>query len=297
MPAKKKALGRGLNALIGGIDDPAASIQTVETSGKSVQNIPLDDIRPNPYQPRKFFNEDAIEELAASIDEHGILQPLVLRRIGAGYEIVAGERRWRASQRLKLETVPALIESFNDQQMLELALIENIQREELNSIEEARAYRQLIDEFSLTQEQVAVRIGKSRVAVTNTLRLLRLPEDIQKWVEEDKISAGHARTLLSLESNASQLAMAREIMNSGLSVREAERRVRQLLKKPHPAVHAEKPRLDINVQDLEEKLSLHLGLQVRIQPSSNSAGKIEVLYHTLDDFQRIFDHLGIELDD
>lgn len=253
-------------------------------------------IRPNPFQPRKTFNAEAIEELAASIDEHGILQPLVLREGEGGYQIVAGERRFRAAQRLELAEVPAIIEAFGDQQMLELALIENIQREELNAVEEAHAYRQLIEEFELTQEQVAQRIGKSRVAVTNTLRLLRLPEEILVWIEEEKLTAGHARALLMLEQKSSQLAMAREIMTQGLSVREAERRVRSLLKKPQADPKAEQPKVEINVADLEEKLRLHLGMQVKIHPTSNTTGRVEVLYTSLDDFQRIFDMLGIELE-
>lgn len=297
MPAKKRALGRGLGSLLPSQGSPsAASTATPPSNQKAIRQIALTAIRPNPFQPRKTFNAEAIEELAASIDEHGILQPLVLREGEGGYQIVAGERRFRAAQRLELAEVPAIIEAFGDQQMLELALIENIQREELNAVEEAHAYRQLIEEFELTQEQVAQRIGKSRVAVTNTLRLLRLPEEILVWIEEEKLTAGHARALLMLEQKSSQLAMAREIMTQGLSVREAERRVRSLLKKPQADPKAEQPKVEINVADLEEKLRLHLGMQVKIHPTSNTTGRVEVLYTSLDDFQRIFDMLGIELE-
>lgn len=292
MSVKKRALGRGLDALLGG--EPAAPPLAADAG--SVRTLSVAQLRPNPFQPRRKFRAEPLEELTASIQEKGILQPLVARQAGADFEIVAGERRWRAAQQAGLNEVPVLIRSFNDQEMLELALIENIQREELSAVEEARAYRQLIEQFEVTQEQVAERVGKSRVAVTNALRLLRLPEQILEWIEDQRITAGHAKALLSLESESLQLALAREIMGKGLSVREAESRVRKLLKRVDPRLKAQEPRIEIETTDLQEKLSLHLGLQVKILPASNTAGRIEVFYSSLDEFQRFFDHLGISLE-
>lgn len=292
MPVKKRALGRGLDSLLG---SQVAPPEPALSDSLAIRVLPVAQLRPNPYQPRRQFNADGLEELAASIEQSGILQPLVVRKRAEGYEIVAGERRWRAAQRLGLAEVPAIIRDYSDQEMLELALIENLQREELNPVEEARAYQQLIQIFELTQEQVAERVGKSRVAVTNALRLLRLPEQILKWVEEGALSAGHAKTLLPLEREALQIALCREIMAKGLSVRETEQRVRRIVKSPDPEVKAQNPSVAIETRDLEEKLSVHVGLQVKICPKTNTTGKIEVYYSSLDDFQRFFDHLGISL--
>lgn len=258
--------------------------------------LPVVLLVPNPFQPRKHIDPDALEELAVSIEQKGIMQPILVRKQEDTYQIIAGERRWRAAQRAGLKEVPVILKDLSDQDMLELAIIENIQREELNAVEEARAYRQLIQEFHLSQEQVAERVGKSRVAVTNLMRLLKLPEQILQWIEEKAITAGHAKPLLSLDNEGLQLALAREIMGKGLSVREAERRVRQVLKSPKTDVKAEQPNIEIGTADLEEKLRLHLGLQVRILPKTNDQGRIEVIYSSLDEFQRFFDHLGISLE-
>lgn len=308
MSVKKRVLGRGLDALLGSQAEPQAPPVAV---GAAIHQLSVAQLKPNPFQPRHRFRPEALEELAASIQEKGILQPLVVRRVpndgvnglnsainakGMIYEIVAGERRWRAAQQVGLHEVPVIVREFNDQDMLELALIENLQREELNAIEEARAYRQLIEEFEVTQEVVAERVGKSRVAVTNALRLLRLPAQILSWIEEDRITAGHAKALLSLENEPLQLALAREIMAQGLSVREAERRVRKLSKKPDTRIKAQEPKIEIETRDLEEKLRLHLGLQVKIFPTSNNSGRVEVYYSSLDEFQRLFDHLGLSLE-
>jgi ParB family chromosome partitioning protein len=265
-------------------------------AGPSVQSLAVVQIRPNPFQPRHTFRAEALEELTASIQEKGILQPLIVRRTGQDYQIVAGERRWRAAQQAGLKEVPVIVRAYTDQEMLELALIENLQREELSAVEEARAYRQLVEEFEMTQEAVAERVGKSRVAVTNALRLLRLPRVILDWVDEGKVSAGHARALLSLESEPLQMALSREIMGKGLSVREVEKRVRRLLKGAAPSVKAKVPVIEIDTRDLQEKLTLHLGLQVKIFPTSNTSGKIEVAYSSLDEFQRFFDHVGISFE-
>lgn len=292
MPAKKRALGRGLDAILG--SDPLAA--PILKKRSSDYALPIHQLRPNPFQPRKQFKAEALEELAASIKAKGVLQPLVVRKVADGYEIVAGERRWRASQRAGLTEVPIILRDFNDQEMLELALIENLQREELSPVEEARAFRQLIEEFELTQEAVAQAVGKSRVAVTNSLRLLRLPDKILDWIDEEELSAGHARSLLGLGNESLQLALAREIMAKGLSVRETERRVRSLTKAPDPQPKLPEPTISIETRDLEEKLTLHLGMHVKIMPKTNDSGKIEVYYSTVDDFQRFFDHLGITLE-
>lgn len=295
MSVKKRALGRGLDALFGAqsAPDPAASAPPATTPLRTLSVVQL---RPNPFQPRHHFRPEALEELTASIQEKGILQPLIVRQTGDDYQIVAGERRWRAAQQAGLMEVPVIVREYTDQEMLELALIENLQREELSAVEEARAYRQLLQEFELTQEQIADRVGKSRVAVTNSLRLLRLPQTILTWIEEAELSAGHAKALLSLESEPLQLALAREIMGKGLSVREAERRVRRLAKKADPDIKAKEPKIEIDTKDLQDKLTLHLGLQAKIFPTSNTSGKIEVAYLSLDEFQRFFDHLGISFE-
>ena len=295
MHAKKRALGRGLDALLGASDDSPAGLAAGLPAG-SVRSIPVVELAPNPFQPRQHLDPSTLDELTVSIQEKGVLQPLLVRQGPTGYEIVAGERRWRGAQRAGLTDVPVLVREFTDREMLELALIENIQREELNAVEEAMAYRRLIEEFELTQEQVAQRVGKSRVAVTNSLRLLRLPERILDWIREGRLTAGHAKALLALGSQSLQLALCREIMARGLSVREAERRVRKLLKTPDAQIKVREPVIDLQTRELEQKLRLHLGLQVKILPKSNVAGKIEVYYSSLDDFRGFFDHLGISLE-
>lgn len=292
MPVKKRGLGRGLDALLG-VNEP--STETLDAP-RTVRSMPIAHLKPNPYQPRTRMDPDRLEELAASIQQSGIIQPLIARKSqNDQFEIVAGERRWRAAQRIGLSEVPVVLKELDDEEMLELALVENLQRDDLNPVEEARAYKKLIEEFELSQESVAHKVGKSRVAVTNSLRLLRLPEKILRWIEEGAISAGHARSMLSLENESLQLALAREIMSKGLNVREVESRVRRLLKAPDPTPKAETPTIELDAHDLEEKLSIHLGLRVRIAPRSNTEGKIEVYYSTLDEFSRFFDHLGISL--
>lgn len=304
MSVKKRALGRGLDALLGAEAEPEpqppplppAPAAPALAPAAAVQTLSVVQLRPNPYQPRHNFKPESLEELTASIREKGILQPLIVRVAGDDYQIVAGERRWRAAQQAGMLEVPVIVRSYTDQEMLELALIENLQREELTAVEEARAYRQLIEEFEMTQEMVAERVGKSRVAVTNALRLLRLTATILDWIEQDKLSAGHARALLSIDSEGLQMALAREIMTKGLSVREAERRVRKLVKKDDPNGKAKPPKAVIDTRDLEEKIMLQLGLQAKIFPTSPSSGKIEVAYSSLDEFQRFLEQLGISFE-
>ncbi len=295
MSAKKRALGRGLDALLGS-DSQLDTITRSDGSNDQIQKLDLNRLVSNPYQPRKSMNQDNLDELAQSIKKQGILQPLVVRHVDAQYQIVAGERRWRAAALAGLETVPVIVREFDDQEMLELALIENIQREALNAVEEAEAFRQLIEEFALTQDQVAERVGKSRVAITNSLRLLRLPRTILNWIEDSSLSAGHARALLTIENEDAQIALSREIMTNDLSVRAAEQMVRQILKGPPTSSVIENVTKPDEIVDLEEKLQIQLGLRVRIRPQSNTSGKIEVYYSSLDEFNHFVKQMNLTLD-
>ncbi|MGE5577139.1 MAG: ParB/RepB/Spo0J family partition protein, partial [Syntrophothermus sp.] len=218
----RQVLGRGLGALIQEVD-------SVDQS--AVRNLPISAIKPNPFQPRQHFDEEKLAELAASIKEHGVVQPLILRQREEGYELVAGERRWRAAQLAGLKEVPVVVKGLNDLQMMQIALVENLQREDLNPLEEARAYARLLNEFSMTQEEIAFTVGKSRPVVANTLRLLHLPEEIQESVSRGTISMGHARTILGLESPEQQITAWEKILKDQLSVRETERLVESLKEK------------------------------------------------------------------
>jgi len=271
--ARRRALGRGLGALIPSV--APAEEKTVETV------VPLAAIQPNPHQPRQRFVDAAIDELAESIKQKGILQPLLVRRVGSGYELIAGERRLRAAQRLGLKEVPINIREADDGEMLELALIENIQRENLNPLEEARAYRQLMQEFRLTQEEIATRVAKDRSTIANTLRLLQLPDEIKAEIEHGTLSAGHARTLLGLDEHKAKLALAREIVSRRLTVRQAE----QLAKR-----HA-RPLADIEQRAAEQRLTEALGTKVRVLPRRNGSGKIEIEYYSLDGLNGLLDRL------
>lgn len=277
----RKALGRGLNALFSG---PA----TVE-QGDVLMEVELDLLEPNPDQPRTIFRPEKVEELAASIRANGIVQPLLVRRQGERYQIIAGERRWRAAQRAGLETVPIVVRDIPDERVLELSLIENIQREELNPIEEANAYRRLIDGLGVTQEEVARRVGRERSSVTNYLRLLRLPEEIQQWVEEDKLSMGHARSLLSLKTPETQRDLALRIINHKLSVRETERYVNKVNEDAARRRGGGRgdAAQDANVRAAEEKLSRRLGTKVRIQ-TLKQGGKIEIYYFSDAELDNIY---------
>jgi ParB family chromosome partitioning protein len=282
----RKVLGRGLSALL-------SEVST--TSSEELREIDIDLIEPNNLQPRTRFDEQQLEDLAQSIRENGIVQPILVRRLGGGqYQIVAGERRWRAAQRASLQQIPAVVRDVPDDKMLELALIENIQRQELNAIEEAYAYKRLIDNLGLTQETVAQRVGRDRTFVTNYLRLLRLPEDIQRLVEESKISMGHARALLSIDDSNKQRELAQSIVEKGLSVRETERTIKRLIngtKVQEEASSAEV--IDANVRLAETKLRRRFSTQVRILPNQQGeGGKIEFYYYNNNDLNRIFDLLN-----
>jgi ParB family chromosome partitioning protein len=261
---------------------------------EDLKEIDLDLIEPNNLQPRTRFDEAQLEELAQSIKANGIVQPILVRRIGGErYQLVAGERRWRAAQRAGLQKVPAVIREVPDDRMLELALIENIQRQELNAIEEAHAYKRLIETFGLTQETVAQRVGRDRTFVTNYLRLLRLPDDIQQLVEENKISMGHARALLGIDDVDKQHELASTIVEHSLSVRETERAIKRIIANNEQVGVVPVKIEDPNYRAAEDKLRRKLGTKVRIVPNSNGVGgKIEIQYYNDQDLQRLYEQLG-----
>jgi ParB family chromosome partitioning protein len=242
-------------------------------------------------QPRTHFDEGRLEDLAQSIRSNGIVQPLLLRRHDSGYQLVAGERRWRAAQRAGLQRVPAVVREIPDNKLLELALIENIQRQELNAIEEAHAYKRLIETLNLTQEMVAQRVGRDRSFITNYLRLLRLPEDIQRLVEEEKITMGHARALLGVDDQEIQRRVARNVMEQSLSVRETERAIKRIIAGASPLNGTSQPlrRDDANIRAAETKLRRRFGTQVRVLPNQTGAGgKIEIEYYNDTDLDRVY---------
>ncbi len=275
----RKALGRGLSALL------SDSLP----QGDELLEVDIDLIEPNPDQPRLSFDEKGIEELAQSIRMNGLVQPILLRRASAGrYQIVAGERRWRAAQRAGLHKVNAVIREIPDSKLLELALIENIQRQELNPIEEAQAYQKLIRDLGLTQDEVAHRVGKDRSSIANTLRLLKLPSAIQKMVENGELTMGHARALLSLENADDQLKLAREIVGRNLTVRETEQAVRNTGATGRRIRESSTPGgNDANIRAAELKLKRHLGTQVKIQLGRNG-GRIEVEFGSISELDRIY---------
>ena len=280
----RKVLGRGLSALLG---------EEISSPNKEEYiEIELVLIQPNSEQPRSRFTEESLEELSQSIRANGIIQPIIVRRKGEGFEIVAGERRWRASQRAGLRTIPAIVKRVSDAKLLELALIENIQRQELNAIEEAKAYKNLVETVGLTQEMIAERVGKNRTAITTFLRLLKLPEDIQKLVEDEKITAGHARVLLMAENSEMQRRLAQKIIEMSLSVRETEKAVKRLAKGEAMVTDSKnvKVKIDANVKAAEVKLCRQLGTQVQILPDGKgTGGKIAIEFYSESDLDRIYD--------
>jgi ParB family chromosome partitioning protein len=280
MADKRPALGRGLSALIP--DAPAP----VPASERSLE-IDSDLLRPNRFQPRTHMDEERIEELARSIRSNGIIQPIVVRKVEDGYEIIAGERRWRAAQRAGLLKVPVVVRDIPEERLLAVALIENIQREDLNPIEEAVAYRRLGDEFHLTQEQIADAVGKDRSSVANYVRLLRLPPEVRGNVASNALSMGHARALLALNDEAAQLRVARDVVSRNLSVRETEALVKKTASPP-----AEKPAKapDVHTRAAEDKLRLSLGTRVRIN-RRGKGGRIEIEFVNEDELQRIYERL------
>ena len=278
----KKGLGRGLGALI-----PGASEPRLETDGGALSfRVEVDRITPSPFQPRRTFDEAKIDELAASIRNQGIIQPLVVRRKGDGYELIAGERRWRAAMRAGLAQVPIVVRDASDHEALQLALVENLQREDLNPIEEANGYRRLLEEFQWSQEEMAEKVGKSRPAIANSMRLLSLPTEVQQEVSSGNLPAGQARALLGLHSEPLILSAYREVLAKGLSTRETEKLVRHLLLGRRR--RRQVPLIDPDLRSIVEELQRLLGTRVRLLPKARSArGKIEIEYYSLPDLDRI----------
>jgi ParB family chromosome partitioning protein len=285
----RQPLGRGLSALLG---DERSDVTAAAPTDASIE-IDIDLIDPNPQQPRTRFAEQNLDELAASIRTNGVVQPIVLRRKGSRYEIVAGERRWRASQRAELRRIPAVVREVSDEKMLELALVENVQRQELNPIEEAGAYKRLIESLGLTQELIAERVGKSRNIVATSIRLLKLPGEVQRELEEGRLSAGHGRALLTTDDPAVQRRVAQEIIDDGLSVRAAEKAVKRAKLHPQPI---DNKRItvsqDANVKAAETKLMRRFNTNVKVVPGRKGpGGKIEIEYYGPEDLDRIYELL------
>jgi ParB family transcriptional regulator, chromosome partitioning protein len=276
----RKALGRGLGALL-------SSDRTIDL-GSEPTEVELDSIVPGSMQPRTHFDEASLQSLAESIRSHGIVQPLLVRRRGDGYELIAGERRWRAAKIAGLAKVPVVVKEVPDNSLLEIALIENIQREDLNPIEEALAYKKLIETVGLTQEALASRVGRDRSYITNYLRLLRLPEDLQELVIEGRLSTGHARTLLALTHVDLQRRMARKIIDDGLSVRATELLVHKSSEEGPPKKSSASQPDDPNVRAAESKLRRALGTQVKISQTSEGKGKIEISFFDTRDLDRLY---------
>ena len=278
---KRRGLGKGLGALI----PPASPARSLQVG---IVEVAVDQISPNPHQPRQFFDQEQLAELANSIEEHGLIQPLVVTRVGSGYQIIAGERRWRASKLAGLTGVPVIIKETTPQQMLELAIMENIQRADLNPLEEAQAYAQLMEEFGLTQEAVAERVGKSRTAVANTVRLLNLPAQIKEELAAGQLSEGHARALLSLKKERDQLNAAAAIVSKGLNVRQTEALVRQMLagaETPKP----KRPGLTPHDKAMLERFQTKLGTKVELSRNEEDEGKLTIHFYSREELQAIFE--------
>lgn len=291
---RRPALGRGMAALLSNAPPPPSVGPAPVTAipGKSLLMLPLEAIERNPEQPRKQFEEAKLEELAASIREHGVVEPILVRKDGASYRILAGERRWRAAQRAGLREIPAVLREASDREAFEIALVENIQRADLNAIEEAEAYEVLLQEYGLTQEEVAQRVGKERSTVANALRLLKLPDEVREAVRAGQLDMGHARALLSLEGAEAIKKAAQRAMREGLSVRATEALVRSLSNKPSKKGAAEPSAETPAIRDLVSRLQRRLGARCRVVPKSSVAGRLEVEYTSLDELDGILAKIG-----
>ncbi len=286
-----RGLGKGLDSLIpimSGEKTPVINIEKENKSGEMIVKLSM--IEPNREQPRKNFDEEAMQELTDSIRQFGLIQPILVQDRKDHFEIIAGERRWRACKEAGLKEVPVIVKNYTEQEIMEISLIENIQREDLNPIEEAQAYKKLLTEFNLKQEEVAMRVSKSRVAVTNSMRLLKLCEIVQKMVVEEKISTGHARALLAIENEKEQCALAEEIIKNKLSVRDIEKIVKNSNKKEKPKREVDNS-MDVFYKDMEEKLKDRLTTKVAIASKGKGSGKLEIEFYTNDDFDRICEKL------
>lgn len=299
----KSALGKGLGALIGTRPQPAPAPApemqpAVVEPGEKVQQVPLSSIVASPLQPRTEFAPEALQELVDSIRQHGIIQPLIVRMVNGKHELIAGERRWRASQQLGLVEAPVIVREASDRDVLELSLIENLQRADLNPIEEAQAYARLAREFELRQEDIALKVGRSRAAVANSMRLLDLHEQVQGWVTKGLLSVGHAKALLGLKAQDEQLAVAETILRRSATVRDAERLVAKQLggarRRRRQAVNA--PVHSTQLEDLQNRLQQHLGTRVTLH-HGEKRGRIEIEYYGNDDLDRLLSALGLSTSD
>ncbi len=290
----KKGLGKGLGSLFSENDiEEVTSSDTGKIKEGDITNVKISLIEPNKKQPRRHFDKEKIEVLSQSIKEHGLIQPIIITPSDNGmYKIVAGERRWRAAKKANLKEIPAVIRSYNEEQVAEIALIENLQRENLNPIEEAIGYNLLMEEFNLTQELISQRVGKSRSAIANSLRLLSLEDDIKKLLIEGILTSGHARAILSLESTELRMALAKKIIEDNLNVRQAESLAKQLQKKKQPKKETEKTAFDIEIEHIQNNLSSAMGTKVKINHSPKK-GKIEIEYYGNKDLERILEFFNI----
>ena len=292
-----RGLGKGLDALIPAVETKAKTVTSENAaekeSGGPETIVKITKVEPNREQPRKNFDEDALQELADSIKQFGLLQPILVQDRKTHYEIIAGERRWRAAKLAGLKEIPVIIRDYTDQEIVEISLIENIQREDLNPIEEALAYKKLLTEFNLKQDEVAERVSKSRTAVTNSIRLLKLCDEVQQMIIDDMISTGHARALISIEDPEEQYTIAQRVFDEKLSVRDVEKLVKNLNKPEKPKKEVtEDTSLEIVYQDITEKLKQALGTKVAIASKGNGSGKIEIEFYTHDDLDRIIEILS-----
>lgn len=297
MAVKRNGLGKGLDSLIPNknekkpktsakIDDREKKEEEVLKSGEIM--VKINQVEPNRDQPRKDFDEDALVELADSIKQFGILQPLIVQKKKDYYEIIAGERRWRAAKIAGVKEVPVIVKEFTDQEIVEISLIENIQRENLNPIEEAMAYKRLLEEFNLKQDEIAERVSKSRTAVTNSMRLLKLSPRVQQMIVDDMISTGHARALLAIDDEEQQYILANKIFDEKLSVRETEKLVKAL-KNPKKEIKKPKPEHTFVYDNIEEQMKNIIGTKVSVNPKANGKGRIEIEYYSEEELERIYD--------
>ena len=292
MAVKRTGLGKGLDSMIPPKATQRAAKEDKNTVSKTGETIlKINEVEPNKKQPRKFFNEEALQELSDSIKQHGIVQPLVVAKKDDYFEIIAGERRWRAAKLAGLKEVPVVIKDYSPQEIMEVALIENIQREDLNPVEEAKAYQRLIKEYNLKQDEVAEKVSKSRTAITNSLRLLKLDDRVLDMLVNENISSGHARALLGLEDKDEQYRVANEVFDNKLSVRETEKLVKKL---NSPVKKQEKKELknDFVYRDLEEKLKQKIGTKVRINRKTEQKGKIEIEYYSPEELEKILEYFN-----
>lgn len=302
MAGKSRGLGKGLDLLIpdavGEAKAKKEAVETVQNSGNSAAGgsqetlVKITSVEPNRKQPRKTFDEDSLQELSDSIKQVGLIQPILVQDRKDHYEIIAGERRWRAAKLAGLKEVPVIIRDYSEQEIMEISLIENIQREDLNPIEEAQAYKRLLTEFNLKQDEVAERVSKSRAAVTNSIRLLKLSDRVQQMVIDDMISTGHARALLSVENPEEQFELAQKIFDEKLSVRDVEKLVKNLHKPEKAKKKPDDRTMQVIYQDIEDKLKQRLSTKVTVTPKGEGSGKIEIEFYNHEDLDRLLDMIG-----